>query len=251
MMKTEWDYTELAPAYLKRADYAPEALNALFVRAGLRPGMRVCDIGAGAAHLTLPLAEFGLLVDAVEPNDAMRAQGRHRTRHLDNVRFSEGTGENTGCESGQYDLVTFGSSFNVCNREQALAEAWRILKPGGYFACMWNHRDLADPVQAKIEQIISQHLPEYSYGSRREDQTAIIEKSGLFDDIHKLEGRVLWEQSPDDAIEAWRSHLTLAKQAKNQFPVIIRQIEQYLQNLGSTAIQVPYTTRIWMARRKE
>ena len=26
-MKTEWDYTELADAYLKRPDYAEEAIN--------------------------------------------------------------------------------------------------------------------------------------------------------------------------------------------------------------------------------
>ena len=54
-MKTEWDYTQLADAYLKRPDYAPAALQELFRITGLEAGDKVCDIGAGVAHLTLPL----------------------------------------------------------------------------------------------------------------------------------------------------------------------------------------------------
>ena len=71
-MKTEWDYTLLANAYLERPDYAPFAINKLLEIAGVKKGEHVCDIGAGVAHLTIPLAEFGLFVKAVEPNDAMR-----------------------------------------------------------------------------------------------------------------------------------------------------------------------------------
>ena len=29
-MKTNWDYTKLADAYLKRPDYAPSAINEMF-----------------------------------------------------------------------------------------------------------------------------------------------------------------------------------------------------------------------------
>ena len=59
-MKTEWDHTELAEAYLKRPDYAQEAIDKMLNIAGIKKGDNVCDVGAGAAHLTLKLAEFGL-----------------------------------------------------------------------------------------------------------------------------------------------------------------------------------------------
>lgn len=134
-------HTKLADAYLKLLDYATTALQELFAIAGLKPGDRVCDVGAGVAHLTLPLAAFGCKVDAVEPNDAMRANGQKRTVHLLSVSWSEGTGEATGCPTGEYDLVTFGSSFNACERSKALVETHRLLKPGKYFICLWNHRE--------------------------------------------------------------------------------------------------------------
>ena len=249
-MKTEWDYTSLADAYLERPAYAGDALAQMFAIAGLAAGDRVCDVGAGVAHLTIPLAEYGCTVDAVEPNDAMRANGRKRTEHLPGVTWHEGTGEATGQPSGAYAMVTFGSSFNVCDRTKAMKETCRLLRPGKWFACMWNHRDLDDPVQRGIEDIIRAHISDYGYGTRREDQRPIIEASGLFEDVREVQGRVLHEQTVDKVVEAWRSHGTLHRQAGEHFHTIIEEIEKYLQSLGKTIITIPYTTRMWVARKK-
>ena len=246
-MKTEWDYTTLADAYLKRPDYAPDAIDAVFRMSGARAGERACDVGAGVAHLTLQLAQRGLRVDAVEPNDAMRANGIKRTSSFPNVAWHEGTGEATGRDGGQYRLVTFGSSFNVTDRPKALKEVKRLLALGGWFVCMWNHRDLSDPLQAKIEAAIKNRIPSYGYGSRREDQTAVIEASGLFGPVKNVEGSVIHRQSAQDCLEAWRSHATLERQAKGHFHAVIADIEKILADLKGAAVQIPYTTRVWLA----
>src|SRR6516164_2067734 len=154
-MKLEWDYTTLAEAYLKRPDYSDAAIDAMLSLAGVRNGSKICDVGAGVAHFTLMLAARGMDVTAVEPNDVMRANGMKRTKELTNVRWREGTGEQTGEPSQNFDMVTFGSSFTVVDRPLALKETARILKPRGWFACMWNYRDLEDRVQRQIELIIS------------------------------------------------------------------------------------------------
>lgn len=247
-MKTEWDYTSLADAYLKRPDYADSAVDAILERAfGAK---RACDIGAGVAHLTLMLARRGVEVDAVEPNDAMRAHGISRTRAFPKVRWFEGSGENTGRESGAFDLVTFGSSFNVCDRPAALRETARLLTPSGWFACLWNHRRLDDPVQHEIESIIRRHVTGYDYGARREDQTPVIDASGLFGPVETIEGQVLHRQSVLDCIEAWRSHATLQRQAGASFNPIIDAIAAFLRGLNRPTIDIPYQTRVWMARRR-
>jgi len=249
-MKTEWDYTTLADAYLLRPDYSVQALEAMVRIMGLSAGDTVCDVGAGVAHLTLPLAERGLLVSAVEPNDAMRANGIARTAALDTVRWFEGTGEKTGMASGQFDAVCFGSSFNVCDRPAALRETSRILKAGGWFACLWNHRDLSDPIQAAIEATIARHVPGYSHGVRRSDQTEVIAGSGLFEPALRLSGRVVHEQSVAQCVEAWRSHATLERQAGSLFQDVVAAIESYLSTLGKDRISIPYDTNIWLARKR-
>lgn len=250
-MKTEWDYTNLADAYLKRPDYAKEAIDKMLSIAGVKEGDAVCDVGAGVAHLTLMLASRGLQVTAVEPNDAMRANGIKRTENLKNVVWCEGVGEHTGQPDNSFQLVTFGSSFNVCNRQQALEETQRILNVGGWFACMWNHRDLEDPIQKNIETIIKKYIEDYAYGTRREDQTEVINKSGCFGKVLAFTGSVMHTVNVEDVIEAWKSHGTLERQAKDKFDAIISNIQDYLRGLKTDAIQIPYVTRVWMAQVKK
>ncbi|MCH7624022.1 MAG: methyltransferase domain-containing protein, partial [Nitrospinae bacterium] len=180
-MKTEWDYTDLAEAYLKRPDYSDSAIDEMLACAGVGENNHVCDVGAGVAHLTLKLAEKKLNVVSVEPNDAMRKRGIKRTARFANVKWFEGTGEKTGQTASSFDMVTFGSSFNVTDRQAALRETARILTPRAWFACMWNHRNLDDPLQAEIEGAIKFHISGYDYGTRREDQDPIIQASGLFE----------------------------------------------------------------------
>lgn len=248
-MKTEWDYTNLAEAYLRRPEYAPGAISDMLKTAGVQPGDDACDVGAGAAHLTLELAKFGLRVWAVEPNDAMRANGIKRTAEYPDVRWFEGVGEDTGMEADRFSLVTFGSSFNVCDRQKALVETDRILKSRGWFACMWNHRDLEDPLQQSIEEIIKKNIPGYSYGTRREDQTAVINDSGLFGPVQFVSGRVEHHLNAEDFIEGWKSHGTVYRQSPEVFEKIVSEIRQTVEALHQETVTVPYTTRIWMARK--
>ncbi len=249
-MKTEWDYTDLAEAYLKRPDYSDTAIDELLSLAGIAPGSPICDVGAGVAHLTLKLAERQMQVNAVEPNDAMRALGIKRTEAFSNVQWSEGTGEETGQPSDSFAMVSFGSSFNVTDRPRALLETKRLLQGKGWFAAMWNHRDLDDPIQDAIEEIIKAAIPEYGYGTRREDQTAVIDESGLFGQVHRIAGGVTHRQSVPEVVEAWRSHATLHRQAGDKFYGIINDIEKMLVDSGKDEIIIPYTTRIWTAQLK-
>jgi ubiquinone/menaquinone biosynthesis C-methylase UbiE len=247
-MRTEWDYTNLAEAYLKRPNYAQKGLDWMLGTARIPADAKVADIGAGVGHLAIKLVETGLHVCAVEPNDRMREIGAHRTRSLDRLVWSEGTGEQTGLPSDTFELVTFGSSFNVVDRSKALAEARRVGVANAWFACMWNHRDLDDPIQKAIEVIISDLVPKYVYGTRREDQSDYLRSTAAFSRIEQFEAKIIHNQSKTDVIEAWRSHGTLHRQAGNAFEEIINRISEYLGRSGQDTLEVPYTTKLWLAR---
>lgn len=253
-MKTEWNYSELAKPYLQRPAYSTDALESLFKSMFLSTSsiIRVCDIGAGIGHLTIPLLDRGFRVDAVEPNNEMRDLGKKRTQNYDTVLWSEATGEFTQKSDVYYDVVTFGSSFNVTDRRLALNEAARILKPEGWFVCMWNHRDLNDSLQQDIEKIIKDAIPHYDYGSRREDQTSIIQQSDLFKDVKFTQGSIEHIVSKKEWGNAWNSHATLARQAGEKRAMIVANIKEHLNSLegGGDTITIPYVTKIWFAQKK-
>ena len=247
MPNVQWDYSTLAEHYDKRADYANEAIDAMLDLTRPDRTRPIADIGAGTGKLTKLLLARGYTVRAVEPNDSMREHGIRNTAGAP-VQWTTGTGEQTGLPDASFDLVTFGSSFNVTDRPRALREVARIARSHGWFACMWNHRDLDDEVQRLCEKIIRDRIPQYDYGSRREDQTEVIRASGLFEEPIPIERRVVHEISLQDFVEAWRSHATLQRQAGDAFDAIIRDIENALSKRST--IHVPYTTRLWCAHLK-
>jgi ubiquinone/menaquinone biosynthesis C-methylase UbiE len=247
--KVTWDYTEHATHYDKRADYSSNAIKNLLKVICCTPSRPVADIGAGTGKLTKELLKHGLTVRSVEPNNAMRTIGIQNTKGK-LATWSVGTGEATGLSTSSVYAAFFGSSFNVVNQSLALAEVSRILVPEGWFACMWNHRNLDDPIQQQIENIIKSSIPEYSYGSRREDPTNVINTSGYFSATKSIEGSFVWKMLKSDVVVAWKSHATLKRQASSDslFKSIIEQIANYLDKLPAV-IEVPYTTRIYYAQK--
>jgi ubiquinone/menaquinone biosynthesis C-methylase UbiE len=246
MTSTAWDYSALAGYYDRRADYAPAALDAALSAMGLARGDEVADMGAGTGKLARPMAERGILVHAVEPNEEMRAHGIRNTAGL-SVTWRDGTGEHTGLNDRCVGAVSFGSSFNVVDQEATLRECRRIVEPRGWFCCLWNHRDLDDPLQARIEETIRGAIPDYQYGSRREDPTAVLAASTLFDTIEPFSAGFSETMTRQAIMDAWRSHGTLARQAGPALGAILDAISTTLQ---TDTVNVPYTTRGWYARFK-
>jgi len=248
-MPLEWDYASVALSYLRRPPYSPDAIAACVRATGMRGIIRACDVGAGTGNLTLPLATAGLDVVAIEPSAAMRALGLSRTGAKANVRWVAALAESIPPAAESCDLVAFGSSFNVVDRVRALDETARVLKPGGWFVCLWNHRRLDDPLQARIEELIRGLVPTYSPGTRREDQTPFIAHCRAFGHVIHIAGDIVHRMPVADCLEAWRSHLTLHRQAAERFPDVLAAISELLRREGRAEIDVPYTTRAWLARR--
>jgi len=240
----EWTYSALAAHYDSGADDAPTVLDAAVTAMDLLPGDAVADVGAGTGKLARPLAERGLVVHAIEPNAEMRTCGLRNTSGL-SVDWRDGRGEQTGLADRCGRAVWFGSSFNVVDQQATLQECRRIVAPGGWFCCLWNHRDLSDPLQARIEGVIRAPVRDCEYGTRRGDPTATLAAAGLFDDIRPFASSFSTRMSRAAVMDAWRSHATPARPAGAALGGILDAIAAELR---SDVIDVPYTTQGWYAR---
>jgi len=242
-MTLAWDYSALAATYDKRPGYSEEVLNRIDQTARLEGGDPVADIGAGTGKLTRVLLERGYRVSAIEPNADMRRLGVRNAAGT--VTWIDATAENTQLPDASMRAVFFGSSFNVVDRAKALNESARILRSGGWFVCLWNHRELDDPVQSRVEAIIHRMVPNFDYGSRREDQRRFIAESGRFGNAGLIEARFTHTFAVCDYLDAWRSHATLARQAGSRLETVIDAIAELLSGFG--VLDVPYVTRAWCA----
>jgi demethylmenaquinone methyltransferase/2-methoxy-6-polyprenyl-1,4-benzoquinol methylase len=104
---------------------------------------RGIDVAGGTGDIAFRLVEASrrhAQIDVVDINASMLDVGRERAqkRGLDShVTFNEGNAEALTQDSGAYDLYTIAFGIrNVPRIDAALAEAFRVLKPGGKFACL-------------------------------------------------------------------------------------------------------------------
>jgi ubiquinone/menaquinone biosynthesis C-methylase UbiE len=249
LSKPEWDYSEQAAYYHARPNYSDRAIDELLasVQPAARKDLRIADIGAGTANLTVMLGERGFRPIAVEPNAAMLGVGMQRTKEM-HVSWKLGTGENTGLESDEFDWVMFGSSFNTTDSAASLRETRRILKRGGLLSLMWNHRDVShDPAQARVEQIIRKHVPAYSPGTRREDPTEVVGREKHFEKTGYIEDSFVVHPTIEQYLDGWRS-------VKNKYwdvrtpegrEILESILRDIVDALGDDRMEITYTTRIW------
>ena len=255
LVENVWDYTQHAKFYSYRPNYAPKSIDMLITlvgdsSSGSETPLKVADIGAGTGNLSIMLLERGCKVISVEPNDVMRELGIERTKGQ-NIEWVRATGVNSTLKSGSFDWVSFGSSFNVMDRNEALEETHRLLKKDGYFSCMWNHRDLNDEIQKIAEETIVEFVPSYTRGVRREDQRPIIEsRKDLFDNIVYIEEDFYFHQNAQNYILAWKS-------VKNPYwdletkegAELFEQISAKILTRIPKEFDIKYTTRCWSAKK--
>jgi ubiquinone/menaquinone biosynthesis C-methylase UbiE len=140
---------------------------------GLTHDWIVADIGAGTGMLAEVFLENGNRVLAVEPNQDMRAQMRASVEQqlgkpAERLEIIDATAEDTTLPDASIDLVAAGRAFHWFDKERALAEFRRILKPGRWVTLVAADRDRNsdDPAcQAQIdayEELMSRHGIDYT-----------------------------------------------------------------------------------------
>jgi len=253
MMK-HGDFTALADNYAKyRPAYAPFVRDVFLGVAKKRDGaLRGADIGAGTGIWTRMLAERGVEMTAVEPNEAMRIEGMKQNGKLDIV-WQAGSAEDTGLPSARYDLASMASSFHWPDFDKAVTEFRRILKPRGLFLALWNTRDYeSNPLLVRIEEKLKELVPDMKrVSSGRSEFCENLRKRllccGAFEDVLYIEGHHVELQTPEHYIGLWNSVNDVRVQAgEKRFQKFIDYIR--MQTSGIEHIEAEYKTRAWLAR---
>ena len=149
---------------LRAADPRQRAmLDSYLAEIELPPGARVLEIGCGTGAVTRVLARRPDVAEAVgiDLSPVFVAKARALGAALDNVTFEEGDGRALRSPDHDVDAVVLHTTLcHIPGPERVLAEAFRVLRPGGTLAvCDGDYVTItvalgeADPLQECIEAV--------------------------------------------------------------------------------------------------
>ena len=122
-----WD----SPAGRRRADRRAE----LFIEhGGLRPGVLALELGCGTGVFLERVARSGAEIRGIDLSPDLLARARTRVEALSNVGLDGGNAEQLPYPDGAFDTVYGSSVLHHLELDRALAEALRVLRPGGRMA---------------------------------------------------------------------------------------------------------------------
>lgn len=128
-------YDRAAAGYDRRwAGYVRRTLDLLDAHARIGPDERVLDVGCGTGTYVRRLLDRNAdqAVVGADVSPGMLAEARRKAGPAPNARFVEASAEALPFEAGTFDVVVSASALHYARRpDAALAEAARVLRPGG------------------------------------------------------------------------------------------------------------------------
>jgi len=180
MMEHTERFTGRVEAYEQyRLRYPPKLIEILTDRCGLQREHLVADIGAGTGMLAELFLENGNAVVAVEPNDDMRAACERLASAWPGLTVKNTTAEATHLADDSVDFVSVGRAWHWFDREKAVEELRRILRPGGWAVLASNRRNQEGSSEAEAYEKILMEFGRDYYETHQETRK-IAEIAPLF-----------------------------------------------------------------------
>lgn len=135
IQKSQVDFGKTAHDYASHRAGFPDSFFKKLDGLGLFAGKpRVLDIGTGTGTFARGFALKGCEVMGLDPSESLIAEARALDQKAGvSVRYVMGTAEKTGLPDRSFDIITAGQCFHWFDKEKALAEIKRLLRPEGLF----------------------------------------------------------------------------------------------------------------------
>ena len=197
---TSRDYADWRP------DYPPEFYERLAALGVGRPGQWIVDLGTGVGFLARNFAARGARVVGIDVSPEQIAEARRQAadRGLD-VEYRVAPAEETGLPAGCWDAVTASQCWLYFDGPRAIAEAKRLLAPGGLLVTShfcWLPR--RDPIAAASEALVLKHNPHWTAAGWA---GAVPPIPGWAEGHFELAGMFVFDVPVEFTRERWRGRL--------------------------------------------
>jgi hypothetical protein len=130
--------------------------------------------------------------------------------------------------------------------DEALPEMHRVLRPGGGLALVWNVRDLSDPLQGRIQEILAPHGADVR--SHRTVDAAALVTGEYFGPVEARSWPYVQRLSRAHLVDRIASTSYIAILDPDTRAGVLSEVLEAADGLPEP-ISIPYTTDVYVADR--
>ncbi|MBK6018947.1 class I SAM-dependent methyltransferase [Streptomyces sp. MBT53] len=229
-------FDSAAERYDRARPRYPRPLVAELARvAGLGPDSRVLEVAPGTGQLTVPLAEFGCRLTAVELGPSLASVARRNLIAFPRVDVQVADFERWELPDDPFDLVVVATAFHWFDAREFVAKAASALRPGGRLAVVTTHhvaggtQEFFDGMQRCYERWDPATPPGFRSPTEAETatDTGEFERSEHFDEVTVWRGAQEITYTTDeylDVVLTYSGHLALDEPSRRGLLACLREL---------------------------
>lgn len=154
-------------------------------------------------------------------------------------------------------VVICAQSFHWFASQESVAEVWRVLKPGGKYGMVWNHRDFSVPWVRAIQDIVDPFVKQKDMPAdpRELQWKGSLDNSGKFTTVERdTNFRMYLEGDIDKMVSAIMCISAITQSSEEKRAMVESKIRDILTNhpdlKGTQVYKLPYITDICWCTKK-
>ncbi|HEU5383836.1 MAG TPA: class I SAM-dependent methyltransferase [Ktedonobacteraceae bacterium] len=122
-----------------RSPYPQQVVETVIALSKLHHGSKVLEIGCGTGQLSVPLAQHGIDLLAIELGPHLAALARRNLKRFSNVHVEVSSFEAWLVPSQKFDAVVSASAFHWLDPDVRFSKCVEVLHPGGFLTILHVH----------------------------------------------------------------------------------------------------------------
>jgi SAM-dependent methyltransferase len=239
-----------------RPEYPEWVYDTLASRCGLRPKAAVFEIGPGTGTATRRLLELGAdPLTVIEPDQ--RLADFLRTNNPDSrLKVVVAPFEETALEEEAFDLGVSATAFHWLDEDSALVKIANLLRPGGWWAAVWNvfgddsrpdrfHEATKELLKARASPSAGERgIP---FGLDATARLAALKRTGAFDVAESRMSRWSLVLDADQTIALYATYSNV--NARPDREAVLTEIGRIARDAFADRVVRNMTTSLYIARR--
>jgi SAM-dependent methyltransferase len=249
--------TDPASYHAARPAYPDWVFEVLRERCGLAHGMTTFEIGAGTGTATRRLLDLGAnpLV-ALEPDLRLATYLRETIRD-EALRVIVSSFEEAALDVASFDLGVSATAFHWLDEDTALVKVAELLRPGGWWAMIWNvfgDGSRPDPFHEATKELLSgpsspsassHNIP---FGLDLEARMAALEQTRAFDAFEHRTSTWPLILDPDQTVALYATYSNISIRPDRE--AILAQLGRIARDVFHGRVTRNMTTSLYIARRR-